>query len=215
METITQSRGGRPRSTAASISRWIAALAALAYVPALYLHFAVTAGPWAVVGALLWWLVWAAFAARLVVDLAVAGDRRAYLARHRLFLFVVCFGLPVLPAVFKAVPVLGILKVLGLFEIVDLAKLGEASGLLRREAGGRVLSALASGLLVLVASVLALSALGAIMDRAHWARTPDPLAYLGSVLDNLLHSPATEGYGALLGAALTFALTVVLSSTRE
>ena len=54
-------------------------------------------------------------------------------------------------------PVLGVLKVLGLFEIVDLAKLGETTGLLRHAVGGRILSELASGALVVVASVLALA----------------------------------------------------------
>ena len=189
--------------------------AAIGYVPALYLHFAATTGPWATLAAVLWWFVWAAFATRLVAGLVLADDWRAYLGHHRLFLFVVCFGLPILPTVFKAVPVLGILKVLGVFEIADLAKLGEATGLLRREAGGRILSSLVSGLLVVAVSLLALSALGAIMDRTHWARTPNPLAYLGSVLDNLLRRPSTEGYGVLVVAAVVFATAVVVSTARE
>ena len=72
-----------------------------------------------------------------------------------------------------------------------------------------------SGLLVVETSLLALSALGAILDRAHWARTPDPLAYLGSVLDNLLRRPATDGYGVLVVAALVFAFVVAVSTARE
>lgn len=47
------------------------------------------------------------------------------------------------------------------------------------------------------------------------ARTLNPVAYLGSVLDNLLRHPATEGYGVLVVAAVVFATAVVVSTARE
>ena len=200
--------------------RWVAVvhgpltlLAAVLYLPALFLHFSHTQGPLEAVGHGLWWGVWAVFATKLVSGLVHADDRRAYLWRHKTFTFVVCFGFPALPDVFELVPVLGLLSSLGLFELVDLLKLGEELHLVHRSAGTRRRFKLAlTAILVAASVVLAVSDVGAILDRERWKGEPHPIKYLGSTLERLAGDPGNGRLVLILMAALLFAALTVAAA---
>src|SRR5262245_30305379 len=176
--------------------------AAIIYLPVMYLHVTATAGVWATVANALWWAVWLPFAAELAVGIALSEDRRAYLRYHRLLLFTVCFGFPLLPYALRPIPGLGLLAAAGVFELLVVNKLGKMMGSLRREGPGWVRSVPVSVALATAAFVLALSTLGAVLDRTHWKVAPDPLRYLGSILDALLHRPSIQADALLIVAAL-------------
>jgi hypothetical protein len=95
-------------------------------------------------------------------------------------------------------------------ELLDVHKLGKMLGILRREGPSWVLSPAASLVLAVAAFGLALSALGAVLDRAHWNAVPGPLRYLGSILDGLLHHPSLEADALLVVSAIVFAVGVTL-----
>lgn len=185
-------------------------VAAIVYLPAMYLHLTVTDDAWATVATALWWVVWLPFAGELLAGIALAGDRREFLRHHRLLLFTVCFGFPLLPYVLRPIPGLGLLAAVGVLDLLDVHKLGKMLGILRREGPSWVVTPAASLVLGTAAFGLALSALGAVLDRAHWTAAPEPLRYLGSILDGLLHHPSLEADALLVVAALVFAVGVML-----
>ena len=178
----------------------------------MYFHLTATSGAWATVAQALWWVVWLPFAGELMAGIGLSGSWREYLRHHRLLLFTVCFGFPLLPYALRPIPGLGLLAAVGVLDLLDVSKLGKMVGILRQEGPRWVLSPFASAGLVLAAFVLALSALGAVLDRVHWKAAPNPLQYLGSTLDGLLHHPTVEADALLVVAALVFALAVTISA---
>jgi hypothetical protein len=64
--------------------------ATLALIPVLIIEHDVTSGPWATVGEIANWAIWAIFAAELVFILVVAPRKRAALRAHWLDVAIVC-----------------------------------------------------------------------------------------------------------------------------
>jgi Ion transport protein len=97
-------------------------IAAVLAIPAIALEEASVSESWKAFAAGLNWLIWVAFVVELVVMLAVAPNRRAWLRAHPLELVIVLLTPPVLPASLQAIRALRLLRLLRLLRIAPLAR---------------------------------------------------------------------------------------------
>lgn len=92
--------------------------AALLVVPVIVIEEADVAPAWKTAGTIMNWIIWGAFAAELVVMLAVVPSRRAWLRQHPLEVVIVLLTPPFLPASLQAIRVLRLLRLLRLVRLV-------------------------------------------------------------------------------------------------
>ena len=162
-------------------------VAALLCIPAIVIDEGNVHEPWRSVGTALNWGIWIAFAAELTILLAVATNRRAWIARHPLEVFIVLVTPPFLPASLQAA------RVLRLLRVIRLARLARLSRAVFSLAGLRYASILA--LLTVLGGGAAFAAIEktSTWDGIWWAVTA--MTTLGSDIQ-----PATTE-GRILGIA--------------
>jgi voltage-gated potassium channel len=120
-------------------------VAAILTIPATILQNTNVPEPWGTVGSVLNWTIWLAFLAELVVMLAVARDRRAYLRRHPLDLLIVVLTPPFALYFVESFRLVRLLRVLRLIRLAPLARLAFSLKGVQAAAGLAVLTAVAAG----------------------------------------------------------------------
>ena len=108
-----------PRTTQADsraerTARWMRTpliVAALLAIPTIILQESDLGRAWELLGTAMDWLIWAVFAANLIIMLAVVPDRRRWLVHNPLDLMIVVLTPPFLPVTFKLARVLPIVRV--------------------------------------------------------------------------------------------------------
>jgi voltage-gated potassium channel len=97
-------------------------VAAPLVVPALAIELSDVRQPWDTIAVVLNWGTWIAFAAELVVMLAVVPDRRRWLRDHPLGVAIVVLTPPFLPASLQAARVFRLLRLLPLLRVGVIAR---------------------------------------------------------------------------------------------
>jgi voltage-gated potassium channel len=97
-------------------------IAALLVIPVIALEQSAPGEPWTTIATVTNWLIWLAFAAEVVVMLAVVPDRRAWLRTHPLEVAIVVLTPPFLPASMQALRVFRLLRLLRLVVAVRYAR---------------------------------------------------------------------------------------------
>jgi voltage-gated potassium channel len=97
-------------------------IAALLVVPVIVVEQSGVAEPWRTIAGVLNWMIWSAFAAELVVMLAVVRDRWAWLRAHPIEAAVVLLTPPFLPASLQAARLLRLLRVIRLLALAKYAR---------------------------------------------------------------------------------------------
>jgi voltage-gated potassium channel len=97
-------------------------VAALLVIPVIAVEQSDAGEPWRAVAGVLNWIIWVAFAAELVVMLAVVRDRWAWIRTHPLEVAVVLLTPPLLPSSLQSLRVLRLLRLLRLLRIAKLAR---------------------------------------------------------------------------------------------
>jgi voltage-gated potassium channel len=120
-------------------------VAALLVIPVIAIEQARTDDPWRSIAAVLNWAIWIAFAAELVVMLAVVPNRWRWLRDHPLEVVIVVLTPPFLPASLQAVRALRLLRVLRLLRLLGIARRVFSLEGLRYVAVLALLTALAGG----------------------------------------------------------------------
>jgi voltage-gated potassium channel len=132
---------------------WPLTIAALLVIPVLVVQDGDYGQPWETIGTVLDWSIWLAFAAEVVIMLAVVSDRKAWVRAHLLDLAIVVLTPPFLAAL-APVRLLRLLRLLRLFRLAPLLRrVGSAEGLryaallaaITAVAGGAAFSALEKG----------------------------------------------------------------------
>jgi voltage-gated potassium channel len=91
-------------------------------IPALILEGADVSETWKAVASILNGVIWLAFLGELVAMLAVANDRRGYLAHNPLAVAIVVLTPPFLPALFQSLRALRLLRVARLLRLAPIFK---------------------------------------------------------------------------------------------
>jgi voltage-gated potassium channel len=97
-------------------------VAALLVVPTVAIENAGLSGGWVAVAKILNWVIWTAFASELVVLLAVAPNRRRWLAKHPLDVAIVVLTPPLAPAGLQALRAFRLLRLLRLIRLAKLSR---------------------------------------------------------------------------------------------
>jgi voltage-gated potassium channel len=97
-------------------------VAALLVVPVVAVEQSHLDDPWRFLAAILNWTIWIAFATELVVMLAVVPDKRRWLLRHPLEVFIVVVTPPFLPAGLQGARALRLLRLVRLLRLASLAR---------------------------------------------------------------------------------------------
>ncbi len=106
-------------------------VAALLVIPVMAIEQSALDEPWRTVAAVTNWLIWLAFAAELVVMLALVADRRRWLREHPLDVAIVVLTPPFLPEALQALRVFRLLRLLRLLVVVRYARRVFTAGGLR------------------------------------------------------------------------------------
>jgi hypothetical protein len=195
--------------------RFPVVVAALLFVPTMFLHYSHLDEGWTELAEVLDWMVWGTFALEVVGSLVVGRDRRGYVAHHKLAVFVVCFAFPPLPEVFDVVPGLYVLGLLGGFQVVHLAKLTEVAGVVEERVGHHVWwRRLTWTLFLAAAGVVLVAVVGAVVDPEHEGEALTPLDYLGDVLERATSDPADIRLLALGASTVAFVGVALWSTGR-
>jgi|tagenome__1003787_1003787.scaffolds.fasta_scaffold20971976_3 voltage-gated potassium channel len=108
------SRRTQEDSRAERTARWLRTpliVAALLSVPTIILQESDLGRAWETLASVLDWSIWAAFAANLLIMLAVVPNRRRWLVQNPLDLLIVVLTPPFLPVTFKLARVLPIVRI--------------------------------------------------------------------------------------------------------
>ena len=97
-------------------------IAALLVIPVIAVEQSDLGEPWRTIAGVLNWAIWTAFAVELVVMLAVARDRWAWLRAHPIEAAVVVLTPPFLPASLQAARVLRLLRLVRLLALAKYAR---------------------------------------------------------------------------------------------
>jgi voltage-gated potassium channel len=111
------SRTTQAASRAERTARWMRTpliVAALLAIPTIIVQESDLGRAWEVFGAAMDWLIWAVFAANLLIMLAVVPDRRRWLVQNPLDLLIVVLTPPFLPVTLKLARVLPVVRLLWL-----------------------------------------------------------------------------------------------------
>ena len=117
----TQGEDTSTRTQAASraerTARWMRTpliVAALLAIPTIIVQESDLGRAWEVLGAAMDWLIWAVFAANLLIMLAVVPNRRRWLVHNPLDVLIVVLTPPFLPVTLKLARVLPVVRLLWL-----------------------------------------------------------------------------------------------------
>jgi voltage-gated potassium channel len=97
-------------------------VAALLVIPVIVIEQTDVAHGWKTLGALLNWVIWAAFAAEVMVMTAVVPEKGRWLRRHPLEVVIVLLTPPFLPSSLQAIRALRLLRVLRLLRLAPVAR---------------------------------------------------------------------------------------------
>ncbi|MDQ3823115.1 MAG: potassium channel family protein [Actinomycetota bacterium] len=97
-------------------------VAALLVIPVIAIEQSDAAGAWRTAAGVLNWAIWLAFAAEVVIMLAVVPDKWRWLRHHPLEVAIVVLTPPFLPESLQAARLLRLLRVLRLVRLVGLAR---------------------------------------------------------------------------------------------
>jgi voltage-gated potassium channel len=97
-------------------------VAALLVIPAIVIDESHLREPWPTIGSALNWVIWVAFAAELIVMLAVVPSRRVWLAHHPLEVIIVLVTPPFLPASLQAARALRLIRLIRLARLARLSR---------------------------------------------------------------------------------------------
>jgi hypothetical protein len=128
--------GGRRRGKALELAVIAAAASA---IPVIVVDEANLGAPWEPVAHGLGWVIWAVFATEVVVMLAQAVDRRAWVRSHLVDVMIVVLTRPFLPESLQPARLLWVLRILRLLHGVD--RVNERVRRVGRAAGGAGLRA--------------------------------------------------------------------------
>jgi voltage-gated potassium channel len=114
-EGISRRTQADPR--AERVDRWLRTpliVAALLAIPTIVVQESDFGEGWEILASVLDWMIWAVFAANLIIMLAVVPNRRRWLVHNPLDLLIVVLTPPFLPVTFKLARVLPIVRLLWL-----------------------------------------------------------------------------------------------------
>jgi len=120
-------------------------VAALLVIPVVVIENSSASHGWRTFGGALNWAIWSAFALELIVMLAVAPSRGAWLRKHPLETAIVVLTPPFLPSSLQAIRALRLLRVLRLLRLAKLGRQLFSTEGLRYVALLAVLTALGGG----------------------------------------------------------------------
>jgi len=95
-------------------------VASLLVIPAVVLTARDYGPGWSLVGSVLNWVTWLAFAAEVVIMLAVVDDRRRWMRDHPLELAVAVLSPPILPGPLQSIRILRLLRLLRLLRAFQI-----------------------------------------------------------------------------------------------
>jgi voltage-gated potassium channel len=120
-------------------------VAAVLVVPVVTVEQSNLGDPWQLLAAVLNWAIWIAFAAEVVVMLAVVPEKWGWLREHPLEVFIVVVTPPFLPAGLQAARALRLLRLVRLLRLASLTRRAFSLAGLRYVALLAVMSALIGG----------------------------------------------------------------------
>jgi voltage-gated potassium channel len=97
-------------------------VATLLMIPVLLLQGADVGEPWRAIAYVADWLIWAMFAAEVVVMLAVVPSRRRWLAQHPLDVAIVVLTPPVISGLMTSIRLLRLVRLFRLLRVAQLAR---------------------------------------------------------------------------------------------